>query len=244
MLVTILSDIHGNLEALNEVLARVDRIGPDRVVSLGDNIGYGPDPNGVMAEICRRKIASVKGNHEMAVADPKFLACFNPVAKKAVIHTLKHLSRPFQEAITRWPKHLVLEELRFVHGVPPSSPFVYLFQLPYKRLVSKIKAMEQWICFAGHTHDLELIEWEGRTLNRCKLGAGETILSKQKKYIVNAGSVGQPRDGDPRAKALSFDTETGRLSVTFIPYDFQVTAAKIMEAGIPAVYAERLSQRF
>lgn len=243
MLVTILSDIHGNLEALNEVLAWVDRIRPDRVISLGDNIGYGPDPNGVMEEICRRKIPSVKGNHEMAVVDPAFLVCFNPVAIEAVTHTINHLSRPFREAMARWPKRLVLEELSFVHGVPPASPFVYLFQLSDRRLASKIKAMDQWVCFTGHTHDLELIDWDGHTLTHQALGQGETVLSRQKKYIVNAGSVGQPRDGDPCAKALSFDTETGRLTVEFIPYDFHATAAKIREAGIPAIYAEKLSKR-
>lgn len=244
MLVTILSDIHGNLEALNEVLAWVDRIRPDRIISLGDNIGYGPDPNGVMEEVCRRGIPSVKGNHEMAVADPAFLVCFNPVSREAVTHTFKHLSRPFKEAIARMPKHLVLEELRFVHGVPPASPFVYLFQLSDKRLASKIQAMDQWICFTGHTHDLELIAWDGHTLTRRELMAGETLLSRQKKYIVNAGSVGQPRDGDPSAKALSFDTETGLLTVEFIPYDFHATAAKIRKSGIPDVYAEKLSKRF
>jgi len=244
MVVIVLSDIHGNMEALTEVLAWVDRIRPDRVISLGDNVGYGPDPNGVMEEICRRKISSVLGNHEMAVINPLFLACFNPVARKAAEHTLANLAQPFKEAMAQWPKRLVVENLSFVHGAPPASPLLYLFQLTDSNLKNKMEAMEEWICFAGHTHDLELISWDGELLVHGELMEGEIFLDRKKKYIVNIGSVGQPRDGNPCAKGVLFDTKTGLLRVEFIPYDYEITAAKILGAGIPAVYAEKLSKKF
>lgn len=241
---TILSDIHGNLEALQAVLPRVDRIFPDFIISLGDNIGYGPDPNRVMQEICQRKISSVLGNHEMAIVNPSFMACFNPVSRKAAEHTLGHLSGAYKKIINQWSRNMVLENLGFVHGVPPSSPFIYLFQLTASNLKKRMEAMEQWVYFAGHTHDLKLIAWDGETIQHRELKRGTIVLDRRKKYIVNAGSVGQPRDGDPRAKWLSFDTLTGELTVDFVPYDHGKTAAKILEAGIPAVFAEKLSRRF
>ena len=248
MRLIILSDIHANLEAFTEVLAWVDRTfsgraAPDRIISLGDNIGYGPDPNGVMEIICERNILSVLGNHEMAVINPAFLACFNPVAKKAANHTLSHLRPAFKQIIEGWSPSLVVGNLRFVHGSPPASPFVYLFQLSDVILQRKMEAMDQWVCFAGHTHDLELIVLANGDLTRQDLNQGETALDRQNKYIVNAGSVGQPRDVDPCAKAVVFDTETGRLEVVFVPYDYHTTAMKIRRTAIPNVYADKLLKR-
>ncbi len=245
MRLIVLSDIHGNLEAFTAVLAWVDRTfsgpaAPDRIISLGDNIGYGPDPNGVMELICDRKIVSVLGNHEMAVVNPAFLACFNPVARKAADHTHTHLKPAFKKIIEGWPQSLVVGDLCFVHGSPPASAFVYLFQLSDVIVQRKMEAMEQWICFAGHTHDLELIVLENGVLTRKDLNPGAVLLDRRNKYIVNAGSVGQPRDTDPCAKAVVFDTKTGRLEVVFVPYDCHATANKIRKTTIPDVYADKL----
>ncbi|ACN16331.1 serine/threonine protein phosphatase [Desulforapulum autotrophicum HRM2] len=249
MRLIILSDIHANLEAFTEVLAWVDRSFqgrevPDRIISLGDNIGYGPDPNGVMEIICERNILSVLGNHEMAVLNPAFLACFNPVAKKAADHTRSHLLPAFKQVFGGWSQSLVVENLLFVHGSPPESPFVYLFQLSDVILQRKMEAMDQWVCFTGHTHDLELIVLDNGNLTHQELGQGEIFLDRQKKYIVNAGSVGQPRDGNPSAKIVVFDMETGRLEVVFVPYDCHTTAMKIRRTSIPDVYADKLLKRF
>lgn len=249
MRLIVLSDIHANLEAFTEVLAWVDRssqgrAGPDRIISLGDNIGYGPDPNGVMELICERNILSVLGNHEMAVINPAFLACFNPVAKKAADHTRSHLRPAFKKVIERWPQSLIVENLCFVHGSPPESPFVYLFQLSDVILQRKMEAMDQWVCFTGHTHDLELIVLDSADLIHQELGRGKIFLDRQNKYIVNAGSVGQPRDGNPCAKIVVFDTETGELEVVFVPYDYHTTAMKIRRTAIPDVYADKLLKRY
>jgi predicted phosphodiesterase len=250
MRLIILSDIHANLEAFTEVLAHVDRkfqggvTAFDRIVALGDNIGYGPDPNAVMEIIVERNILSVLGNHEMAVLSPSFATTFNPTAQKAVAHTLENLLPDYKSLIKRWSKSLIVENLRFVHGVPPDSPFVYLFQLSDLILKRKMRGMDQWICFAGHTHELGLITLDSNdTLTHQELGQGQILLDRRKKYIVNAGSVGQPRDENPCAKALVFDTKTGRLEVLFVPYDYHTTAMKIRRTSIPEVYADKLLQR-
>ncbi len=249
MRLIVLSDIHANLEAFTEVLAWVDRSfqggsGPDRIISLGDNLGYGPDPNGVMEILCDRNIPSVLGNHEMAVLNPDFLACFNPVAKIAADHTRSHLLPVYRRVIEGWSKSMVVDNLHFVHGSPPESPFVYLFQLSDIILQRKMEALDRWVCFTGHTHDLGLIVLDNGTLTRQDLGQGEIFLDRRNKYIVNAGSVGQPRDGNPCAKLVVFDTETGRLEVVFVPYDCHTTAMKIRRTAIPDVYADKLLKRY
>ncbi len=250
MRLIILSDIHANLEAVIEVFAHVNRTFQggwrafDRIISLGDNLGYGPDPNSVMEIVEERNILSVLGNHEMAVISPSFLATFNPVAQKAAVHTEENLLPRFKRLIKGWPQSMVVEDLLFVHGVPPDSPFVYLFQLSDVILKRKMQAMDQWICFVGHTHELGLIILDKNgTLTHQDLNKGEILLDRQKKYIVNAGSVGQPRDENPCAKALLFDTETRRLEVLFVPYDYHTTAMKIRKTAIPEVYADKLLKR-
>ena len=202
---------------------------------------YGPDPNAVMEIIAERNIQSVIGNHEMVIVSPSFLATFNPVAQKAAGHTRENLLPEFKRLIEGWPKSLIVENLLFVHGSPPDSPFVYLFQLSDVILKRKMRAMDQWICFVGHTHELGLIILDNNdTLTHQELGQGEILLDRRKKYIVNAGSVGQPRDENPCAKALVFDTETRRLEVLFVPYDYHTTAMKIRKTAIPEVYADKL----
>lgn len=274
MRLIVLSDIHGNLEAFNEVLAWADQaftgqalsyqfpsgqlcsdqVLPgkasyeqplyDRIVTLGDNIGYGPDPNAVMEKICERNILSVLGNHEMALINPAFLASFNPVAREAGLHTRNHVLPAFKRIIEGWSKSMVLGDIRFVHGTPPESPFLYLFQLSDVIVQRKMEAMDQWVCFVGHTHSLGLIVLEKGIVIHQSLNQGKIILDQHKKYIVNAGSVGQSRDGNPCAKALFFDTKTGELEVVFIPYDYHTTAMKIRKSSIPDVYADKLSKRF
>ena len=247
MRLIILSDIHANLEAFTEVLSHVDRTFQggltafDQIVTLGDNIGYGPDPNAVMKIIVERNILSVLGNHEMAVISPTFIRTFNPNARKAVIFTQENLLPEFKQAMEGWSKSLVVGNLRFVHGAPPDSPFVYIFQLSDAILKRKMRAMDQWICFVGHTHELGLITLDSNdTLTHQKLGQGEILLDRRRKYIVNAGSVGQPRDENPCAKAVVFDTKTRRLEVLFVPYDNHATAMKIRKTSIPDTYADKL----
>ncbi len=244
MRLAILSDIHANLEAFTEAIKVIDQVRPDRIISLGDAVGYGPDPEPVMKKIRRHKIESVLGNHEMVVKYPRFIRWFNPMARQAVNYTLAHLSNTSVESIRAQQKSMIHDNLRFVHGAPMSSPFIYLFQLSETNLIKKFNQMKERICFLGHTHDLELISFDGRKLNRTPLGQGRHLLAPDKKFMVNAGSIGQPRDGNTSSKFVIFDTQTNVLEVFFIPYNFTVTAKKIIQAGIPEQYAEKLSRTF
>jgi predicted phosphodiesterase len=241
MKIAVLSDIHGNLEALQTVLGIIHNLHLDEVICLGDNIGYGPDSQAVMDLLTKYEIASVLGNHEMAVKNRASLEWFNPMAQKALEITLSQLSGPAVAKIGQLPFFLVKYGLRFVHGVPPANVFLYLFQVPEKKLIQKLDRLKEPICFVGHTHDLGIVSWDGTCLTRDKLVPGICQLDEKKKYIINAGSVGQPRDGTPEAKFLVYDTQTRQLSVRAVGYSFAETGRKIIAAGIPKMYAEKLA---
>jgi predicted phosphodiesterase len=241
MKLAVLSDIHGNLEAFQAVLDAIGHHPVDRVVSLGDNIGYGPDSEAVVALIRSQNIASVLGNHEMAVKTPRNLAWFNPVAKRALAIAQSQLSEASLAWIKQLPRYLVTAGLRFVHGVPPDSAFLYLFQVPENKLIRKLAFAHESICFVGHTHELGIISWDGTRLEKQTVVPGTYRLQPNRTYIINAGSVGQPRDGTPEAKFILLDTVTHELRVHSVPYPYAHTQKKIIAAGIPKMYADRLA---
>lgn len=240
MHIAVISDVHGNLEALDAVLDDIKEKNVSQIFSLGDNIGYGADPEAVMERLKKPGVLSVLGNHEMAVKKESFISWFNPTAKKAVEYTIQNLSEASAAEISAYPKCIVMDNLRFVHGAPPASPFIYLFQLSDEKLEKCMKLYKETVCFVGHTHDLQIIECRENHIERQQLAIGETKLDENSRYIINAGSVGQPRDRDKRAKYLIYDSDLHQITVHAVEYDAQKAADKIIKAGIPADYATRL----
>jgi predicted phosphodiesterase len=240
MRLAIISDIHGNLEAFEQVLADIDRSHVDETISLGDNIGYGPEPDAVIKKIQARNIPSVLGNHELAFNEPKYLGWFNPTARESLLKTFTLLSESSKNYISSQNLFLSLHGCRFVHGFPPDSVLIYMFQVPDSRKKTILEQMEETICFVGHTHVVEMIGYENQQLQYEPLTSGVNGLSAGKKYIVNIGSVGQPRDGDNRAKYVIWDSEHHSIELRFIPYDIETVVAKIRAAGLPEEHARRL----
>ncbi len=240
MKIAILSDIHANMEAFRAVLADIDEMDLEEVVCLGDNIGYGPEPEQVINEIREREIPTVMGNHELAVADIDYFKWFNPVALESLKKNIELLSNSSIRYISGLEKSLVFHGCRCVHGFPPSSPTLYQFQASEDRTRDAFEEMEETICFTGHTHILEIIDFDGNMITREPLLMGETRLSADKKYIVNIGSVGQPRDESNHAKYVVWDSEKAIIDVRFIPYDIVGAVNKILKAGLPRVHALRL----
>jgi predicted phosphodiesterase len=239
MAIAVISDIHANLEALEAVLAHIDQRGITRIICLGDLVGYGPNPQEVVQRVRERSILSVVGNHEMGVLSDRSLSWFNPKTRANVLRMREMLSADSMAFLATLPKSLILDNALFVHGFPPRSPFVYLFQIQGETLAKRLAGLRHSPAFVGHTHELVL---EG--LNKGKvesriLSRGIVTL-KWKQCIVNVGSVGQPRDGEPSAKYVIWDKKTSSIEVCFVPYDAHVTAAKIKALGFPAYYAERL----
>jgi predicted phosphodiesterase len=240
MKIAVISDIHGNLEAFQEVLADIDRFGVDDLISLGDNIGYGPEPEQVMRLIQDRKISSVLGNHEMAVLDHGFLDWFNPAARFSLEKTIGMLSENSVQFIGTLKHAMVALGCRFVHGFPPESAVIYRFQVAEDILYRTIRQLEERICFIGHTHELEIVAYDGRGLDIKSISEGTIRLERDHRYIINIGSVGQPRDGNNQAKYVIWDDSNNELRVRFIPYDTQKVADKILSAGLPEIHALRL----
>jgi predicted phosphodiesterase len=240
MRIAIISDIHGNLEAFKEVLADIDRSRIDGIACLGDNIGYGPEPERVINLVREQDIPCVMGNHELAVVEAKYLDWMNPTARQSLVMTIELLSADTIDYIRTLPPAMTYHKSLCVHGCPPDSIVTYLYQLSTSQLKEAFLGMEEKMCFLGHTHDLLLISFDGNELVRAPLRKGIVSLHEDHQYIINVGSVGQPRDGNNNAKYVIWDTDLHSIELRFVPYDIAATADKIMELGFPALNARRL----
>jgi len=240
MKIAVLSDIHGNMDAFEQVLADIDDRGVASVLSLGDNIGYGAEPERVVQTLKTRGIPSVLGNHELAAKKPGFLGWFNPAARTSLTMTFRMLSTESMAFIAGLPDYRVIHGCRLVHGFPPDSPTLYLFQVPPERQLKALRDLPERICFVGHTHVLDLVSHDGSRLADVAFQEGTNRLDPVLQYLANIGSVGQPRDGDPRAKYVIWDPSESTLDIRCVAYDVEAAAAKIIAAGMPAEHAHRL----
>ena len=240
MKIAIISDIHGNFDAFQEVLADISKSKVDRIISLGDNIGYGPEPDRVVQTIMAQDIPSVQGNHELAVKDEEYLNWFNPAARESLVKTRDMLSESSIKFVTKLEPFLTLDDCRYVHGFPPDSPLIYMFQASKSRKQQIFEKIPERLSFIGHTHTLEMIGYDGKTMENSDLPQGLTNLEADKKYIINIGSVGQPRDTSNEAKYVIWDSSVNTIDVRFIPYDIAAVVQKIKDAGLPQAHAKRL----
>ena len=240
MKVAILADIHGNLEALEAVSADMSQFAVDRVLCLGDNVGYGPNPDEVVTFIRNKGYPSVLGNHEFALGDPRGRRWLNFQAAENNLSTKELLSRENLIYSYGLPFFLEYESGYFVHGFPPNSVFRYLSKQNDERIVQLFHEHNSSVFFVGHTHRLQLVSENNGIIVRRPLGKEKFILKSGKKYIINCGSVGQPRDGNKEAKYVLWDTVKNSIEVRYVVYDVQKTIDKINRRGFPRVYALRL----
>ena len=240
MRVAILSDIHGNLEALQAVLADIDRQSVDAVICLGDLIGYGPDPDAVVHSIVEHGIESIIGNHETALTSARDRNWMNFQARENNIATAELLSLMALDYCISLPRTLSRFNALFVHGFPPDSVLRYLSLLADGDIRKALKTAAERICFVGHTHELSLVSVMGDSVTRRQLNEGSYQLDPRTRYFVNAGSVGQPRDGNKKSKYVLWDAGSNRLEVRALTYPSHLTAEKILERGFPASYAMRI----
>ncbi|AOY58091.1 MULTISPECIES: metallophosphoesterase family protein [Desulfococcus] len=240
MRIAVIADIHGNLEAFQSVLRDIDGSGIQHIVSVGDNIGYGAESEAVMALIRERGILSVLGNHEMAVRYPRFFKWFNPQVQATLQSTFAGLSSQTLADIHRMPSLLIRWGSRFVHGFPPKSPFLYLYQMRERKICRAFHRIDEKHCFIGHTHELNLIRVRGGSARYLPFSRGVAVLENDAAYLINVGSVGQPRDGDNRAKYVIWDISASSVEVRRVSYDIDTAIRKILDAGYPESFAARL----
>ena len=239
MKIAVMSDVHGNLEALDAVLEDVYSQRIEKIVCIGDLIGYGPNPEEVIQKIRQIDVCCTMGNHELGILFKLERKWFNPKVRKNLSLTEKLLSPGSLDFIAGLPNTHTLNNSLFVHGFPPASVKTYLFEKDTDEIARWFLTPGPKLTFVGHTHDLEVVAWDGRRADRNPLRQDRVVLDKSK-YIINVGSVGQPRDGDNRAKYVIWDPVEGNIEVRFVPYDIQTTVDKIMERGFPEYNASRL----
>ena len=237
--IAIMSDIHANFEALRAVLTDLDAQNVSEVYSLGDQIGYGPQPQECVDLLREREIKCIMGNHEQGLINIHYLRGFNQPAADALRKTREMITEETYQWLVSRPKSRIAHECRFVHGTPPDSVAEYLWK-HRDEMETVFARYTEPICFAGHTHDLERYAYLHGRAERLPLPQGDTTLESNKRHLINIGAVGQPRDGDNRAKYGIFDLESRILTLRFVQYDIQKTADLICKHGFHRGFADRL----
>lgn len=240
----VLSDIHANLEALDAVLAVVEPSLYDRIVCLGDLVGYGANPNEVVDRIRALEPAVIiRGNHDKVASGLETAKDFNPIARLAARWTRDHLTPHNQTYLAELPPgpRLVDDLVEVCHGTPYDED-AYLFGEDDGLLA--LATARRPLCLFGHTHVPLVLRMAPGGLSLDHLGGDDNphtvSLESDGRCLVNPGSVGQPRDGDPRAAYAIVDTETRTVALFRQQYRIDEAQRKIFTAGLPAVLAQRL----
>jgi predicted phosphodiesterase len=235
----ILSDVHGNLPALHRVLKACAEIKVDKILFLGDAVGYGASPNQCISLIKRETVTFIGGNHDFGAVGTTNTDNFNHYARQALDWTSRTLTPENYDYLKGRPLTMEWEGILLVHA----SPYVpqewrYIFKLPEAAL--NFSAFHQHVCFIGHSHlpGVFVLNPDGTI----SFERSTTItLEESARYIINVGSVGQPRDGDPRASFGVLDVENREYSLRRIVYDIRDAQSRIISMGLPRFLAERLA---
>ncbi len=239
----ILSDIHSNWEALEAVLTASEGE-YDEVLCCGDLVGYGADPNRVVDWSREAVKLVVRGNHDRACAGDEDLEWFNPAARAATIWTQNELTADNREYVRTLPKGpLAVEDFQIIHGSPLHEDDYLLSTYDATEVFAYL---DTTLAFFGHTHVQGGFEWHKRKvrslaeLAQSDDGVSTLELDANSAYLINPGSVGQPRDGDARASFVLYEPADRYLRYLRVPYDLETAQRKIVKAGLPDFLAQRL----
>ncbi len=238
MRAAVVSDIHGNLHALEAVLADIAAAGVDEVWSLGDVVGYGPRPNECCALVRERAALALCGNHDLAAVGRLDVAEFSGDAAAAARWTASVLESGHRDWLAALEPAGERAGVELYHGSPRDPVWEYVLSEDVALLC--LLETEAPLVLVGHSHVALAVSWDGATLAGGAAAAGTELDLTAARLLVNPGSVGQPRDGDPRAAWLLLDTAAARATFRRVPYDITRTQAEIRELGLPDVLAARL----
>ncbi|MBT3604040.1 MAG: metallophosphoesterase family protein [Candidatus Latescibacteria bacterium] len=237
MRVAIFSDVHGNLDALQEVLEKITELQVDRVICLGDVVGYGADPNACVDLVQDVADVGVAGNHDWASVGLLNTQFFNPIPLIAIQWTADVLDERQANFLRRCPLVLNEDPVFYVHASPHEPErWHYLSDLEDGR--AALHQTTSQLCFVGHSHRAFICSESNQT---DVIIEGHVQLCVSDRYLINVGSVGQPRDGDPRASFAIWDQGSGNLHLHRVSYDVLAAQKKIREARLPEFLAERLA---
>lgn len=236
----VLGDIHANLSALAAVLQRCEEEGVDRLISVGDVVGYGAAPQECIAILRERDAVVVKGNHDAACVGELDDRCFNNYAREAVQWTRTVLNARERLWLQSLPMTVTLEHCEVSHG-SLARPEDYNYVQSIVDADPSLEIMERPVCFVGHTHvPIALIRPKSRPGRTGYTYETEIDLQDCYRVLLNVGSVGQPRDEDPRTAYAIYDSDQQMAWINRIEYDIEREAHRIRSAGLPRMLAERL----
>jgi predicted phosphodiesterase len=237
--VAVISDIHANLHALDAVLEAIDADPPDEIWCLGDLVGYGPRPNEVVEEVRRRAKVCLVGNHDLGVVgalDTEEFALDAAVAANWTQTVLLDEHRAFLESLSPEAK---LEGAELYHGSPRDPVWEYVISEETAR--DALEATVAPLVLVGHSHVALHVGLSGSTLTGELAPDGTQVELDEGRWLLNPGSVGQPRDGDPRAAWLELDFEGRKARFQRESYDIARTQEELRERELPEALAERLA---
>jgi len=241
MKIGFISDIHGNLEALETVLADAEAQGVEHFVCLGDIVGYGPDPNACVDRVRELCEVTILGNHDQAALGELSTEYFNEYARQATAWTAKTLTDTTKEFLRSLPFSVEYQGLRLVHA-SPLQPENWTYVLTMEEAERQFGGFTERLCFIGHSHLPLVLEKNGEDCQAMRYPADEPLdLLSGRRYIVNVGSVGQPRDRDPRSAYVWYDDVMDQLRLRRLDYAIEAVQTKIVDAGLPSFLATRLA---
>jgi diadenosine tetraphosphatase ApaH/serine/threonine PP2A family protein phosphatase len=237
MRIAVLSDIHSNIVALDAVLSSIGTI--DALWHLGDTVGYGPEPDAVVGRLTELNAVGVRGNHDAAAAGGNEIDWFNTDARAAMEWTRKRITKGTRAWLEALPKIRTEDAFTLVHGSPRDPIWEYITSQPVAR--ANLAALTTRYGLHGHTHiPICWREDDGR-VEAVSPGDGSSLVLDERAVLLNPGSVGQPRDGDPLASYMVIDTEAGRCTWSRVAYDIAAVQAAMVDQRLPQRLSARLS---
>jgi predicted phosphodiesterase len=246
MRIGVFSDVHSNFEALRCSFQALQTAGCDRFVCLGDVVGYGAQPRECIDFIREREIFCIRGNHDQYTTEPRTDWMIQPYARDAIFWTQDHLGPAEIRWLSELPFDLEFEGMNFVHASLECHDGEYWpYILSTKAAIFHFFFQQNRYAFFGHTHiPLLFVQPEGHEpmVEFLSSRSLEAVRDNPVKFLLNPGSVGQPRDFDHRSSVLVFDTEKDGITLLRVEYDVEKTQNLILAAGLPAMLAHRLSR--
>lgn len=236
MKTALISDIHSNLEALTEALKYIESDKEiNKIVCLGDIVGYGADPAACLDIVTEKASITVIGNHDSAVARLTDIEYFNFVAREAIHWTRNNITEEHAAFLSSLPYEAKEDNILYTHS-SPEAPEEWDYIFSFQDAQFQINSFPESICFVGHSHVPGIY---GRTMQNPH-EHGEVKLDPDEKYIINIGSVGQPRDGNPRLSFAVLDLNEYSIEIIRLEYDIETARGKILEFGLPKYLADRI----
>ena len=238
----IISDVHANELALAASLTALGHLKVDRLVILGDVVGYGPDPEPVtqrVTELVSQGAICLMGNHDAAAVGQK--SSMNDAAAAAIAWTMPRLSEASRQFLAGLPMTATLDDMLFVHA-DASNPAAWIYVTDAAAAMHSLTAVKAQVTFCGHVHRPQVycLTATAKVIAHTPVTNTAVPLSPQRQWLAVAGSVGQPRDGNPAASFMTYDTAARELTFHRATYDYETTAQRVRDAGLPERLAARL----